>query len=151
MSPSHECSPIQWTAWKVLVVGALDGAPEATRRMQYHTLGGFLMMSLGYVAHQSALTEGPLLFAALTAAGAIWMIFAFARFLDGLDERSRRLHQESLLFAISVLLVGGLTAGAWFVVEPFQANPIWIALIEPLRALGLYRAVRRAEEQGTAQ
>lgn len=135
-----------WPYASLLFCGHFGGATPGSRRLNRH---GYVAMAilLGSLWLTSGLPDsvpgGDWALVVGAAAASLIVVRGFQQYFAGLDELSLRIQYEAIAFAFSVTLVAAMVLGAISVVRPFELNPVFVMLAEPLRGVGLVRAARR--------
>ena len=131
-----------WPTAPILLWGTFGKGSAAGRK--YHFRAGMALV----VALSVALLTVRLRWLApvsvfMPAATLAYIGWEFRKYLSGLDELGRRIHMEAICLTYLTALVLIAAAGGYAALAHINVNPIWLVLIEPIRAGWLWLTARR--------
>ena len=143
---SAENADSRWPAAPIWAYGTFGRATPAGRR--YHLRSGVALAALVICFVSGVfLRSFPDVLKVITAfaPGAVFIYIAweFRRYLLALDELARRIQLESIAWTYLCGLAGAMLLGGIGLVYDWRFNPIWLIVLEPVRAAWLFFVSRR--------
>ena len=136
----------RWPAACMVAYGTFGG--PAARRYHYRSFFAILVALLCFcsgILFRPFMAKSGL--DAITAFGPaiafVYVAWEFRRYLAALDELARRIQLESIAWTYLCGLVAAILLAGVSVVYGIRFNPIWVFLLEPVRAGWLYFVSRR--------
>jgi len=145
MADTHSEAPSTWPYWSLFFCGHFGRATPASRRLNRDTILGLALLGVAMLATflLESTSYGKLVLIPGAALSVGWILLAYRRYFAQLDELSLRIQHEAIAFSFAVTLLLGFTASTATVVTDLAVHPLWIAIAEPLRGIGLVLAARK--------